>query len=253
MNVVQGPTGTTAAVANATALPSLTLPQHARMITRIWVTGTPTNFNVAEPWCGYVRATSEDCDLEPFQIPFEIIPGFVTVGGGVQRESHKWIVNCPCPGGAVIDFDVVLDVGQTAAGEVQVTTEFSDGGSPWGGTHLHMKVGEPVTALGTADNTAKSLDDIEIKASKIHIIFGYAMETQPTADECCPTTVSVTSDDFAVAGPCGFAFNAQPAGIANRASSGVDLTVIETDRAFRVPGQKQTVSCTVTTRDAMAG
>lgn len=252
-DVVQGPTGTTAAVANATALPDLTLPQHARMITRIWVTSGPVNFNVAEPHCGYVRVTSEDCSIAKMEIPFEIIPGFVTVAGGVQREAHKWIVNCPVPGGATLSFDSVEDVTSTAAGEVQVTVEFSDGGSPFGGGQLHMKVGEPATALGTADNTAVSLDDIEIKASRLHAIFGYAMETQPTADQACPTTVSITSDDFQVAGPFKFAWNMQPGGIANRASSGVDLTVIETDRAFRVAGQKQTLSCVTTTRDAMTG
>jgi len=251
--VTQGPSGTTAAVANATALSDITLPQSARMITRIWVSSGPINYNVAEPWCGYVRVTSDDCAIAPLQIPFEIIPGFITVGGVVQREPHKWIVNCPVAGGSVLSFDVVLDVAQTAAGEVQVVVEFSDGGSPFGGQQLHMKVGEPVATLGTADNADISLDDIEIKASRIHAIFGYALALQPTADQACPTTVSVTSDDFAVAGPWKFAWNMGGAGIANMASGGTDLTVIETDRSFRSGGQKQTISCVTTTRDAMTG
>ncbi|GAG75519.1 unnamed protein product, partial [marine sediment metagenome] len=89
LDVVQGPTGTTAAVANATALPSLTLPSTARMITRIWVQSAPINFNVAEPHCGYVVVTSESCGIAPLNIPFELIPGFITVAGGVQREPHK--------------------------------------------------------------------------------------------------------------------------------------------------------------------
>lgn len=252
-DVVQGPSGTTAAVANATALPSLTLPQSARMITRIWVTATVINHNVAEPWCGYVRVTSEDCSIEPYQIPFEIIPGFVTVAAGVQREPHKWVVNCACPGGATIDFDSVMDVTQTAAGEIQVTVEFSDGGSPYPGPQMHMKCGAAPATLGTADNTDIAMNDIEIKASHLWGIFGYAMSLQPTADEACPTTVSVTSSDFAAAGPMKFAWNPEPGGIANRASCGVDLTFIETDRAFRSPGQKQTVQCVTTTRDAMTG
>jgi len=217
------------------------------------VSSAPVNFNVAEPHAGYVRVKSDDCAIAPLEIPFEIIPGFVTVGGGVQREPHKWIVNCPVAGGSVLSFDSVEDVTSTAAGEAQVVVEFSDGGSPFGGQQLHMKVGEPATALGTADGAAISLDDIEIKASRIHAIFGYAMETQPTADQACPATVEITSDDFAVAGPWKFAWNMQPGGIANRASSGVDLTVIETDRGFRSPGQKQTVSCVTTPRDAMTG
>lgn len=252
-DVVQGPSGTAAAVANATALPSLTLPASAKMITRIWVTGAPLNFNVAEPWCGYVRVTSDDCGIAPLEIPFEIIPGFITVAAGVQREAHKWIVNCPCPGGAVLNFDSVLDVAQTAAGEIQVTVEFTDGGSPWGMGQLHMKVGEPVATLGTADNVAISLDDIEIKASRLHAVFGYALALQPTADEGCPTTVEVKSDDFGESGPMRFSWNMEPGGIANMSSGGVDLTLIETDRSFKAPGQKQTLSCITTTRDAMTG
>lgn len=252
-DVSQGPSGTAAAVANATALPNLTLAQSARMITRVWVTGSPTNFNVAEPWAGYVRIKSDDCSITPLEIPFEVIPGFITVGGGVQREAHKWIVNCPVPGGAVLTIDAVLDVAQTAAGEVQVTVEYSDGGSPFNGPQLHMKVGEPVATLGTADNGAVSLDDIEIKASRLHAVIAYAMQLQPTADESCQATLAVKSEDFAVAGPFNFSTNSHPAGIANSASGGVMLTVIETDRGFRVPGQKQIMSCVCTIRDAMAG
>lgn len=253
-DVVQGPSGTTASVANATALPSLTLPSSARMITRIWVTGAPLNFNVAEPWAGYVRVTSDDCGIAPLEIPLEIIPGFITVGAGVQREPHKWVVNCPCKGGDVLDFDSVLDVTQTAAGEIQVTVEFTDGSSPWGTGQIHMKVGEPVATLGTADNTAISLDDIQILASKLHAVFGYALALQPTADEGCPTTVEVKSDDFLENGPFRFAWNMQPGLIANGASGGVDLTVIETDRSFKSGGQsKSTLSCITTTRDAMTG
>lgn len=251
--VTQGPSGTTAAVANATALTDITLPQSARMITRVWVSGAPLNFNVAEPWAGYVRITSDDCNIEPLHIPFEIIPGFITVGAGVQREPHKWIVNCPVPGGAVLSVDTVMDVAQTAAGEVQVIVEFSDGGSPFGSQQLHMKSGAAPATLGTADNAAISLNDIEIKASQIHAIWGYALALQTTADEACPTTFSITSDDFAVAGPFKGAWNIHPGVIANGASGGVDLTVIETDRGFRAPGQKQTVSCVTTTRDAMTG
>ncbi|GAH66500.1 unnamed protein product, partial [marine sediment metagenome] len=96
--------------------------------------------------------------------------------------------------------------------------------------------------------------DITVKAGLLHAIWGYAMETQPTADQCCATTVSITSDDFAEHGPFKFAWNFQQGGIANRASSGVDLTVIETDRTFAGdPTADKTVSCVTTTRDAMTG
>ncbi len=217
------------------------------------MTGSPTNFNVAEPWAGYVRIKSDDAGITPLEIPFEIIPGFITVGGGVQREAHKWVVNCPVPGGALITSDVVLDVAQTVAGEVQINFEFSDGGSPFAGGQLHMKCGEPPATLGTADNGSVSLDDIEIKATKLHAVIAYAMQLQPTADESCQCQINVSSQDFAVSGPMNFSTNSHPAGIANSASGGLSLTVIETDRTFRVPMQKQTVSATATVRDAMAG
>lgn len=252
-DVVQGPSGTSAGVANATALSNMTLSQAARTITRIWITGAPVNFNVAEPWVGYVRVTSDDANIEPLHIPFEIIPGFITVGAGVQREPHKWVVNCPCPGGAVLSFDVVLDVAQTAAGEVQVVVEYSDGGSPFQGPHIHMKSGAAPATLGTADNVAIALNDITIKASQLYAVWGYALALQTTADEACPTTVEITSDDFAVVGPFRFSWNMHPGVIANGASGGVDLTVIETDRTFRASGQNQTISCVTTTRDAMTG
>jgi len=253
MDVVQGPGATTAAAGNAIALPSLTLPPSARMITRIWVTACLTNFNVAEPLVGYVRVTSDDCGIAPFHIPLEPVPGFITVGGSVQREPHKWVVNCPVLPSSVIDFDVVADVTLGTASEVQVTVEFTDGGSPFGGGQLHMKSGAAPATLGTADNAEIAMNDIEIKAQQIHMVWGYAVALQPTADEACPTTVQITCDDFAQNGPFKFAWNPLGAVITNGASGGVDLTTIETDRTFKVAGAKQTVSCVTTTRDAMAG
>lgn len=250
-DVVQGPNNTTAAT--AVALPSLTLPASARMITRIWVTGIPLNFNVAEPFAGYVEVKSEDCGIAPMHIPYELIPGFVTVGGSVQREAHKWVVNCPCPGGAVLDFSSFVDVTLGAAGETQVTVEFTDGGSPFGGGQIHMKSSEGADALGTASDVAVALNEIEIKASKLLGIYGYAIATQPTADEGCPSTVEITSSDFAENGPFRFAWNPLGPIITNGASGGVDLTVIETDRNFKSLGSKQTLKCVTTTRDAMAG
>lgn len=252
-DVVQGPGATTAAAANAVALPDMTLPGTPGVITRIWVTACLMNFNVAEPLVGYVRVTSENCSIAPFYIPLEPVPGFVTVGGSVQREPHKWIANCPYPAGAVLSFDVVADVTLGAASEVQVTVEFSHGGSPFGAGQLHMKMGAAPGTLGTADNTDVSLNDITVTASHLHMVFGYAVALQPTADEACPTTAEVKSDDFGEPGPMRFAWNPLGAIITNGASGGVDLTTIETDRAFKSPGQKQTLSCVTTTRDAMAG
>jgi len=252
-DVVQGPGFTTAAVASKVALPSLTLPSSAKMITRIWVTAAITNCNPAEPLIGYVEVKSEDCGIAPLQIPLEIVGGHITVGASVQREPHKWLVNCPCPGSAVIDFNVIGDLAQGVAPEIQVTVEFTTGGSPFGSGQMHMKIAEPAVALGTADNAAIALTDIEIKASKLHMVFGYAVQTTLTADEATVTTVSITSDDFQESGPFKFSWNPQGAGIASAASSGLDLTTIETDRNFKAGGSKQTVSCVTTTRDALAG
>lgn len=250
-DVVQGPGNTTADT--AVSLPDLTLPASARMITRIWVTGCLMNYNVAEPLVGYVAISSENNGIAPLHIPFEIVPGFVTVGGSVQREAHKWIVNCPVSGGDVIKFKSFADVTLGAASEVQVTVEFTDGGSPFGEGQLHMKSSEGSDSLGTGSDVAVSLNNIDITASHLHAIWGYAIALQPTADEACPTTVEITSDDFSENGPFRFAFNPLGAIITNGASGGVDLTVIETDRGFKSPGSKQKLSCVVTTRDAMAG
>ncbi len=249
-DVVQGPGATTAAVANAVALPSLTIPSGVQSITRIWVTACLMNYNVAEPLVGYVRVSSKNNSIGPFDIPLEPVPGFVTVGGSVQREPHKWLVDCPVSHGDIIDFDVVADVTLGAASEVQVTVEMSE---ILEGQQLHMKSGAAPGTLGTADGAAIALNDIDIVASRLVAIYGYAVALQPTADEACPTTASITSDDFAENGPFNFAWNPLGAIITNGASGGVDLTVIETDRSFKAPGGKQTLSCVTTTRDAMAG
>ncbi|GAH14907.1 unnamed protein product [marine sediment metagenome] len=150
-----------------------------------------------------------------------------------------------------MDFASFVDVTLGAAGETQVTVEFTD--KAGGAQQIHMKSSEGADALGTADNVAVALNNIEIKASRLLAIWGYAIATQPTADEGCPSTAEITSDDFKENGPFRFAWNPLGPVIANGASGGVDLTVIETDRSFKVGGSKQTLKCTTTTRDAMAG
>jgi len=251
--VIQGAGATTAAVANQVDLGDVTLPQSARTITRIWATASPTGtFAAAQSVSGYIKIESEDCNIAPFQFPTEIIGGYITVGGGNVVAATKWLVNCPVPGGAVLSVYHVQD-DAVAACEVQVTIEFSDGGSPFGGGQLHMKCGEPAAAAGTADNGAVSLDDIEIKASRLHMMTIYGLQATPTADCSFVATWAVTSDDFAVPGPWKGSINPHIGGETNAVQSGTELTKIETDRAFRVAGQKQTVSCVATVRDAMAG
>jgi len=251
--VIQGAGATTAAVANQVDLGDVTLPQSARTITRIWATVAPTGtFAAAQSISGYIKIESEDCGIQPFQFPTELVGGYITVGGPGPKEATKWLVNCPVPGGAVLQVYHVQD-DAVAASEVQVTIEFSDGGSPFGGGQLHMKCGEPATAVGTADNGAVSLDDIEIKASQLHMMTIYGMQATLTADCSLVATWAVTSDDFAVPGPWKGSVNPHCGGETDTSGSSVDLTKIETDRRFRVPGQKQTVSCTATVRDALAG
>jgi hypothetical protein len=224
------------------------------MITRVWVTAAITgSYAAAQSISGYIQIESEDCNIQPFEFPTEIAGGYVTVGGGDIKEATKWLVNCPCPGGTVLSVYHVQD-DAVAACEVQVTVEFSDGGSPFGGSQqLHMKAGEPSVAAGTADNGAVSLTDIEIKASRLHMLTIYGLQATPTADCAFVATWAVTSDDFAVAGPWEGSINPHMGGEANAVNSFAALTRVETDRAFRSPGQKQTVSCIATVRDAMAG
>lgn len=251
--VIQGAGATTAAVANQVDLGDITLPQSARMITRVWATAAIVgSFAAAQTLSGYIKIESDDCNIAPMQFQLQPIGGYVTLGGGGVRAPIKFVVNCPCPGGTVLNVYHVVD-DAVAASEVQVTVEFSDGPSPFPGPQMHAKVGEPATAAGTADNGAASLDDIEIKASRLHALTIYGMQATLTADCSLVADFSVTSDDFAVAGPFKSSIVPHIGGDANTAGSVSELMFIETDRTFRHPGQKQTLSCTVTCRDACAG
>ena len=251
--VTQGPGATAAAVANKVALTDITLPQSARMITRIWITAAPVGtYAASKPLVGYVIVDSDDCSIKPLHIPLEPVGGYLTLGSGFAKEATKWVVNCPCPGGTTLSFDVVADVAPNAAPEVQVTVEFSDGASPFGSTQYHMKIGEPAVALSTSDNGAASMTDISIWANHLHMIFGWASFTTLVADSAVVATADVTSDDFAAAGPHKFAFNPSVGGDANMAGSNLELTKIPQDIGFSSPGQKQTLSCEVTMRDAVS-
>lgn len=251
--VIQGAGATTAAVANQSDLGDITLPQSARMITRVWATAAIVgSYAAAQTLTGYIKIESEDCNIEPFQFPIEPTGGYVTLGGGGVLAAHKWVVNCPCVGGTKLSIYHVAD-DNVAACEIQVTVEFSDSGSPFGGGQLHMKMGEPATAAGTADNGEVSLDDIEIKASRVHAAVVYGAQATLTADCSLCATLEISSSDFAAAGPWKSSINPHNGGDANTAGTVLALTILETDRAFKHPNQKQTVSCKATCRDACAG
>lgn len=251
-DVVQGPGATAAAVANRVSIGTLTLPQSARAITRVWITAAPVGtMAAAKPLVGYIQVESDDCPIKPLHIPIEPAPPYITLGAGGIKESTKWIVNCPTPGGAKLEFYMVADVAPNAAPEVQVTVEFSDGGSPFPGPQMHMKCGEPAVALSTSDNVSADMTDIEIWGKHLHMVFGYGSFTTGVADCAVVSTVEVSSDDFALAGPHKFSFNPHLGGDANWAGAQLALTKIHQDIAFRAPGQKQTLSCKVTIRDAI--
>ncbi len=253
MDFVQGPGSTAAAVANRTSLGSLTLPQSARKILGFKVTAAPVGtYAASKILAGYIQVESEDVNIEPFHIPLEPVGGYLTLGGGFVKEATLWIANHPCDGGSVLDFYNVADVAPNAAPEIQVTTIFSDGTSPYGNAPLHMKAGEPATSLSTSDNGEANLDDIEIKARNLLRLWAYAGFTTLVADSAVVATAEVTSDDFAVAGPCKFGVNPNVGGDANMGTAGLELTKHDMDRAFRVAAQKQTVKCKMTMRDAVS-
>ena len=248
----QGPGATSAALANKVALPDLTLTPAARMITRIWANHVTTGtYAPDEPNLGYVIVTSENCHIAPLHIPLEPFAAHKTLGGGGCAPATKWVVNCECPGGTTLSFDSVQDEA-TAGHEVQVTVEFSDGGSPWPGGHVHMKCGEPAVTMSATDNAVVALTGIAIEGTALHMVGGYCIyETTLVADSGSANTFSITCDDFAVPGPFKSSFHPVFGGDANSAAPRAELTKIETDRTFRTPGKK-TINCAVTARDAIA-
>jgi hypothetical protein len=252
-DVVQGPGASAAAVANKVEVGTLTLPQSAKVITRIWVTvGMQGTYAANKPVGGYIEVDSDDCGIKPLHIPIEPISGYTTLGSTGPVAATKWVVNCPAPGGAKLTFNMIADAAPNAAVEAQITVEFSDGASPFPGPQFHMKAGEPAVSLSTSDNGAASLTDIEIWARHLHMVVAYGVYTTIVADTSLVATVEVTSDDFALAGPHKFALNPVSGGDANAVGSQVALTKIPQDMAFRAPGQKQTLSCEVTMRDAIS-
>ena len=117
--VIQGAGATTAAVANQVDLGDVTLPQSARMITRVWATVAVTGtFAAAQSISGYIKLESEDCNIQPFTFPTEIVGGYITVGGADVKAATKWLVNCPCVGGSKISVYHIQD-DAVATSEVQ--------------------------------------------------------------------------------------------------------------------------------------
>lgn len=252
-DVVQGPGASAAAIANKVEVGTITLPQSARVISRIWVTvGMQGTYAANKPVCGYIEVTSEDCGIAPLHIPIEPIAGYTTLGSVGPQEATKWVINCPAPGGAKLTFNCVADAAPNAATEAQVTVEFSDGSSPFPGPQIHMKCGEPAVALSVNDNGAASMTDIEIWGKHLHMVLAYGVYTTIVADTSLVATVEVTSDDFAAAGPHKFSLNPASGGDVNAVGSTIALTKIPQDMGFRAPGQKQTIACIITSRDAIS-
>lgn len=251
--VLQAAGATTAAVANRVDLGDITLPAGNWTITRAWAYGSIVGtFAATQTISGYIQLESEDCLIAPFEFPLQPVGGYVTVGGAGAHPPIKQIINCPAPSGATIHVYHVQD-DAVAGSEVQVVLEFSNSGSPWGGGQLHCKAGEPSVASGTGDDGEASLTDIEIKATQLHKLIIYGMQATMTADCSLCATFVVTSDDFADAGPTEGAINPHMGGETDTVGSMNALTEYELNRTFRSAGQKQTVSCAATCRDACAG
>ena len=245
----------TEAVANRVDLGDITLPAGDWVITRAWAHGTLSGAVTAvEGLMGYVQLESEDCPIAPFQFFLEPISGPLGTGDyGPQPEPRKNIVNCPAPGGSVINvYHVCDETISTTVSEILVTIEFARQ-SPFPSEQLHMKCGEPAGAGSTSDAGTTSLTDIEIKANQLLAIVTYSALVTPTTATGVILQFEMKSDDFVESGPQKWGLNTIRAGAAtNSTAQGTGTQLQEIDAPFRSPGQKQTLTAVLTSYDAIA-
>lgn len=255
IDVVQGAGATAAAVANRVKIGTLTLKSDGNFISRVWATVTMVGtYAVNKPLVGYIQLESTDANIEPFEFPIEPVGTYLTLGGGGQREPHKWIVNCPIKDGGDVDIYMVADAAPNAAPEVQVNIEYTNTGSGVVSdvSQIHMAAGEPAVSLSTSDNGAVDLTDITERMSELYGIWSYGLFTTVVADSAVCATLEVKSNDFAESGPINFSINPQLGGDANTTATAVDLTLVEIVRPFKGGGSKQTIKCQATMRDAVS-
>ena len=251
---IQAAGSVTEAVANRVDLGDITLPAGDWVITRVWAHGTLAGAVTAvEGLMGYIQIESTDCGIAPCQFFLEPIGGPLGTGDyNIQKTPRKYVVNAQAPGGAVLSVYHVCDQTiSTTVSEILVTVEFARA-SPFGGGQIHMKVGEPAGATPVTDGAETSLQDIEIKASTLHAVVTYHAQVTPTTAMGVICMFEMTSDDFAEQGRQRWGLNPDRAGAAtNSTSQGSETQLVEIDAAFRSPGQKQTLSATLTAYDTI--
>ena len=251
---IQAAGSVTAAVANRTDLGDVTLPAGNWTITRVWVHGTLAGgVEPIEGLMGYVQLESTDCLIAPFEFFVEPIHGPLGTGDyGPQDPPRKYIVNCPAPGGAVLNvYHVCDETISTAVSEIMVTIEYSNG-SPFGGGQLHMKCGEPAGLGPVTDGGTTNLEDIEIKANQLHAIVTYQALVTPTTAMGVINRIQMKSTDFSETGTHIWGLNPVRCGAAtNSTAQGTQTQLQEIGAGFRSPGQKQTISAILTTYDTI--
>lgn len=253
-DTVQAAGAVTALVANRVDLGDIELPAGQWVITRVWAHSMTVGTHTANMGtAGYIQIESTDCKIAPCEFLLEPQTGMGGTGpaGGSYAEPRKYVVNCPAPGGTVLNIYHVADATiTTATSETIVTVEFSRA-SPFPGGQYHMKCGEPSVTGSTSDGGVTSLTNIEIKASKLFAVVVYAIQTTCSGDMGTELMFEMLSTDFAEPGPQRWSLNVQPGGDAtNNVPASTSTLLVEVDAAFGSPGQKQTVTATYTAYDA---
>jgi len=256
-DTIQAAGAVTAAIANKVDLGDITLGAGQWTITRAWAmvmhAGTIT---AAMGLSGYIRITSEDCDIAPFEFPLEPVAGPLGTGEleAPIPEPRKYVINCKAKGGTVLHVHHIADQTiTTVLSETIVTVEYTAGSSPFPGGQLHMTCGEPAVTGSTSDGGVVSLTDIGIKAKILRAVIVYIATTTAVASTGHMLMFEMTSDDFAQKGPQRWALNPQRAGgVASNSSGQISKTLlVEVDMPFGSPGQKQTISAEITAYDAV--
>ena len=254
---IQAAGAVTAAVANRVDLGDITLPAGNWTITRAWASSVHAGTITAEMTiAGYIQLESSDCGIAPFNFFVEPEVGPLGTGAinGAQLPAKKYIINCPAPGGAVINVYHVADTTiTTVTSETIVTLEFARG-SPFPGGQIHQKCGEPSTTGSVSDGGTSAFTNIEVKASKLHAVMTYACPTTAVASTSIQMQFEMKSDDFAESGPHKWSMNsAATGGVATNSTAQLcPLQLVEVDAGFRSPGQKQTVTAVSTSYDALS-
>ncbi len=256
-DTIQAVGAVTAAVANRVDLGDITLPAGNWVITRAWASAVHAGTITAEMGiAGYIQLESSDCGIAPFEFMIQPETGPLGTGeiNGAQLPPHKYIINCPAPGGSVINVYHVADTTMTTVtSETIVTIEFARA-SPFGGGQLHQKCGEPGVTGSVSDGGTVAYTDIEIKASVLHAVMTYVTVSEAIASTSLQLMFEMKSDDFAENGPHRWSMNCAATGGVATNSSGqlTPLQIVEVDAAFTSPGQKQTVSAECTAYDALS-